>query len=121
MKTAITVLCLLFIAMMISCSSGGGSSSSGGGGSSQTIVGTWNLVNSTGGAWPQQAVFNSDGTGQFSGGSPFTGAFTWNQQGSQVTITQSGRTIATISNVTSQVGNSVTLSSGGQTATYNRA
>jgi hypothetical protein len=121
MKKVITVLFLLCIAMTISCSSGGGGSSSGGGVSSQTIVGTWTLTNSTGGTWPQKAVFNSDGTGQFSGGSNFDGAFTWTQQGSQVIITQGGRTIATINNVTPPIPNNVSLSSGGLTAIYSRA
>jgi hypothetical protein len=122
LKTYVLVALVLVTAMGMGCSSGSSSSGgSSGGGSPQTIVGTWNLVSSSGGVWSQQAVFNSNGTGTLSGGTAPNVNFTWTQQGSQVTLTQGGNTIAVINNVPSPVGNTVTLSSGGQTATYNRA
>jgi hypothetical protein len=121
-----TYLCLglvLVLALGMGCSSGGSSSgSSSGGGSPATIVGTWNLVSSTGGTWAQQVVFNSNGTGSTSGGTAPSQTFTWTQQGSQVVMTFQGGGTLTINNVTSPVGNSNTLAdSSGRTATYSRA
>jgi hypothetical protein len=51
------------------------------------MVGTWNLVSSSnfpeGNHDPQQLIFNSNGSGSFSGasGNPSSGSFAWNVNG----------------------------------------
>jgi len=118
-KKLMFVLFLIGLIFIFGC--GGGGSSSGGGSSPSTVVGTWNLVSSTGGTMPQQVIFNSDGTGSISGGVP-SDTFTWTQQGSQVIMTFQRGGTTTISNLPSPVGNTVTLvNSSGVRATYTRA
>ena len=124
-KTWLLLAMILLLAIGMGC--GGGGSSSGGGGS-DTIVGTWNRVSSTGtGAnMPEQLIFNSNGTGSYSGSATGSGTLTWTQQGSQLTITIQGVGTITVNNMSSPVGNTFTLGlySGGTltgTATYNRA
>lgn len=68
---------------------------------------------------PQQIIFNSDGTGSYSGApvsstGATSGTFTWAQTGSTVTL-------ATINNLPTTVGNTITVVSGGATITYTRA
>ena len=119
LNTYLLLALVLVLAMAMGCSSG---SSSSGGGSSATIVGTWNLVSSTGGTWAQQVIFNSNGTGSTSGGTAPSQTFTWTQQGSQVIMAFQGGGTLTINNVASPVGNSNTLAdSSGRTAIYSRA
>lgn len=118
------IFLMLLTMAVIGVGCGGGGSSSGGG-SSTTIVGTWNLVGSNPNM-PQQVIFNSNGTGSYSGAPPSStgatsGTFTWTQTGSTVTLTQGGSTLATITNLPSSVGNTITVTSGGATSTYNRA
>ncbi len=121
-KISLITLVLTMMAFVnFGCGGGGGSSSGGSSGSTSNIVGTWNLVSSTGGPWPSQITFNSDGTGNALPSVTF-GAFTWTQQGNQVTV-KMGIAIVTIANLPSSA-NSVTLtftSGGTGTATYNRA
>ena len=129
LKTYLLVAMVLVLAMGIGCS--GQSSSSGGGVPStaylRSFVGTWNLLSSTEGKWPQQITFNADGTGSNSGGTLPSGNFTWTQQGSQVVITFPEGDTTTISNVIFLSGNTtintiiLSLPSGKGTATYNRA
>ena len=89
-KTYLLVALVLVLAMGMGCSSGsssngGGSSPTSGSSSSQTIVGTWKLVQSDFPGWPTQMAFNAGGTGQ----SP-EGVFTWTQTGNQVTANWTG-------------------------------
>jgi hypothetical protein len=129
LKTNLFVALVLVLAMGMGCSSGSSSNSSSGGGtpviSISQIVGTWKLVSSSGGSWYQQVVFNSNLTGTLSGGVTPNVNFNWTHEGNQVTMTQGGNTIAIINNVPPNINdpkiNTVTVSSGGQTAVYNRA
>jgi hypothetical protein len=121
LKTYLLVAMVLVLAMGMGCSGGGSSS---GGSSSNTIAGTWNRI--SGSNSPTQVIFNSDGTGSYSGAPPSStgatsGSFTWTQTGSTVTLTQGSSTMGTITNVPSPVGNTVSVISGGITSTYNRA
>lgn len=128
LKTYLLAAMILVLAMGIGCS--GQSSSSGGGVPStaylRSFVGTWNLLSSTEGKWPQQITFDANGTG-YSGGTLPSGYFTWTQQGSHVVITFPEGDTTTINSVIFLSGNStinsiiLSLPSGKGTATYNRA
>jgi hypothetical protein len=114
LKTYLFVALVLVVAMGMGC---GGSGTSSGGDTSSTLIGTWKLV-SANGNFPQTIVFNSNGTGAYSGG--INSNFTWNQVGNQVTISTGSAQPATII-LSSSVVNTFTLNSLGGTGTYNRA
>ena len=124
LKTYLLAAMILVLAMGIGCS--GQSSSSGGGFSGSTIVGTWNLVSSTGGSWPQQITFNANGTGTNSGGTLPSSTFTWAQNGSQIVLTFPEGDTTVTDNVIFLANNSIilTIPPAGHTdrftATYNR-
>lgn len=120
LKTYNLLALVLLLSVGMGCSSGGTSSSGGvASGGDPALVGTWNLA-STGGNFPQKIFFNSNGTGSylFTGGT--TTNFTWAQSGSTVTISTGSIQPATI-NLSSPIGNTFNLNSGGGTGTYNRA
>jgi hypothetical protein len=114
-------LLLALIVIALGCGGGGGSSSGGSSATASGAVGTWNLVSSTGGPWPSQITFNADGTGTASPSAAF-GAFTWTQQGNQITI-KMGATVVTINSVPAAATSiTLTFTTGATgTSTYNRA
>jgi hypothetical protein len=119
-RLAWIVLLLTLIVFALGCGSGGGSSG-GSSGTTSGAVGTWNLVSSTGGPWPTQITFNADGTGTASPSAAF-GAFTWTQQGNQITI-KMGSSVVIINSVPAAATSiTLTLTSGATgTSTYSRA
>jgi hypothetical protein len=122
----ITYLCLglvLVLAMGMGCSSGGSSNGGSSGVSSSTGIGTWNLVSSTGGNWPKQITFLSNGTGSYSGagGANPSGTFTWTRQGNTIINTFPNGSTVTYTVVT-EVGNTATMADpAGTNGTYSRA
>lgn len=77
-KNWLLVAMILLLAIGMGCG-GGGSSSGGSSSTAGTFVGTWNKVSSTGtgSALADQIIFNSDGTGSYSGKNSGAANFTW--------------------------------------------
>ena len=122
LKTYKLLALVMLLSLGMGCG-GGGTTNSGGvaSGGDASLVGTWNLVNSGGGNFPQKILINSNGTGSylFTGGT--TSNFTWTQSGTTVTISTGSLQAASINNLSSPVGNTFTLNSLGASASYNRA
>ena len=85
-KTLFLVL-VLVLSMGMSCSSGGSDS----GGATNPLVGTWNRTAGPAGTRaPDQATFNADGSGRFSGTVSGNATFTWTLSGNQLTVRTTG-------------------------------
>jgi hypothetical protein len=124
-KTYLLMIMVMVLALGMACggggssgsgtSSGGGTNatpnSSGGGSSSNSLVGSWVLVNSNYSGATQRLNFSSNGTGSWDSGS-----LAWTQKGNQFTATSDFFTASIAVN-----GNTLSWSdSNGVSATYQR-
>ena len=117
LKTYLLVALVMVLAMGMGCGSGSSIGTTSGGGSN-TVVGTWTLVSSTGGVYPQQIVFTTNGgTYYYSNGS--TTPFSWSPSGNVITISTGSNLNATITLASSSV-NTFTLNGVSGSGVYNR-
>ncbi|MGC1404341.1 MAG: hypothetical protein WA974_15590 [Thermodesulfobacteriota bacterium] len=117
LKTFLLVALVMVLAMGMGCGAGSSPTTSGGDGSGATLVGTWTRVDSNA-TFPQQIVFNSDGTGTYLFPT-FKTSITWTASGGVITISTGSAQPATI-NLTSTSVNTFILNSLGTSDTYNR-
>jgi len=116
------LLVLISLFLVMGCG-GGGSSSGGSVSTAGTFVGTWNRVGTTGTGTnlPEQFIFNSNGTGSYSGNVSGNANFTWTHVGTQLSVTGGGATQVYTVPASGTVPNSFGLiNTTGGTATYNR-
>ena len=119
LKTFLSVALVLVLAMGMGCGGGSSISSTSGGDSSSTVIGTWTLVSSNGGVYPQRIVFTTNGgTYYYSNGA--TTNFSWSQSGNLVTISAGSNVTASIT-LDPSSANTFTLNGISGSGTYNRA
>ncbi|MBA4394302.1 MAG: hypothetical protein C0407_12195 [Desulfobacca sp.] len=118
LKTFLLLTLVLLSAIGTGCTGPTSSGSNTGTGGDASLYGTWNLVSSSGGVYPQRITLNSNGTGTYAGG--IDSNINWSQSGSQVAITTGASQAAYINNLTYPVGNTFTLSASSGSGVYTR-
>ena len=120
LKTTIWLALVLVITLGMGCGAGTGTQSGTGTGGDPSLYGTWNLVSSSGGAYPASITLNSNGTGTYTGNN-FNSNINWSQSGNTVTITAGAASQpAYINNLTFPVGNTFTLNGISGAGVYTR-
>jgi hypothetical protein len=119
LKTFLLLTLVLLSAVGMGCGGGSSSGSSTGTGGDASLYGSWNLVSSSGGVFPQRITLNSNGTGTYSGN--INSNINWSQSGNQVAITTGASQAAYIRDLTFPVGNTFTLYASSGSGVYTRA